>query len=66
MPMLITTHMKKIRSLAFIVISCCGLASCAVDEGYSDGGSDSDALDAAMDEQQQLEEQLAADSGCSS
>jgi hypothetical protein len=58
--------MKKIRLLAFVVMSFGGLTSCALDEEYSGGSANYDALDAAMDEQQELEEQLAADSGCSS
>jgi hypothetical protein len=58
--------MKKLPLFAFGLISFIGLTSCAVEEGYSAGGSDYDALDAAMDEQQELEEQLASDSGCSS
>lgn len=61
--------MKMMLPLAFAAIALgmlSGLTSCAVDGVYSDGSSDYDALDEAMDEQQQLEEQLAADSGCSS
>ena len=61
--------MKKTLPIAFALMilgSLFGLTSCAVDGDYSDGSSGYDALDESMDEQQELEERLAAESGCSS